>query len=280
MAYASQSGRAKVSSSNPRAFGICDRCGFLYNHDNLQWQFDWAGASLINKRILVCNSCLDVPQEQLRAIVLPADPVPIMNPRVENYAKAETDYLTTVEPALIDATTGIPTPQGDALTTVEGTNIVTQPVGANLGLELGSMMPNQGSIKFDIIIPAMSVSSTGTNVITVTCSKAHNLSNDSQISIFGTSIPQIQGFFSVNVVSATTFTYSIVPFITSGSFLTPTTRIATANVGLPYGFVQIPVVGQSGIVGTSSTPYFWVSNSGQPIYFTNNSGSILYWSFP
>jgi hypothetical protein len=216
----------------------------------------------------------------LRAIILPADPVPVVNPRVENFVDAETDYLTTVEPSIIDATTGIPIPQNNTLTTVNGTNIVTQPVGANLGLELGSMMPNQGSIKFDVIIPAISISSTGTNVITVTCSKAHNLSNNSQISIFGTSIPQIQGFFSVSVVSATTFTYSIVPFVSSGSFLTPTTRIATANVGLPYDLVQIPVVGQAGIVGTSSTPYFWVSNSGQPIYFTNNSGSILYWSFP
>jgi hypothetical protein len=65
-----------------------------------------------------------------------------------------------------------------------------------------------------------------------------------------------------------------------GAFLTPTTRIATANVGLPYNVVQIPVVGNAGIVGTSNTPYFWVNNLGQPIYFTNNSGSILYWSFP
>jgi hypothetical protein len=86
MAYASQSGRARVSSTNPKAFGICDRCGFLYNHSDLQWQFDWAGASLINKKILVCDTCLDVPQEQLRAIILPADPEPIVNPRVENYA--------------------------------------------------------------------------------------------------------------------------------------------------------------------------------------------------
>ena len=78
-------GRARVSSRNPRAFAICDRCGFLMNHDRLSWQFDWAGASLINKRILVCETCNDVPQQQLRAIVLPADPVPIMNARPEQY---------------------------------------------------------------------------------------------------------------------------------------------------------------------------------------------------
>lgn len=88
-------GRARVSARNPRAFAICDRCGFLMNHDRLQWQYDWAGASLINKRILVCNTCLDVPQQQLRAIVIPADPVPIQNPRIQDYVTAETNYRTT-----------------------------------------------------------------------------------------------------------------------------------------------------------------------------------------
>jgi len=37
---------------------------------------------------LVCKSCLDVPQEQLRTIILPPDPVPISNPRPENYENA------------------------------------------------------------------------------------------------------------------------------------------------------------------------------------------------
>ena len=70
MAYASQSGRARTSASNPQAFAVCDRCGIWYNHVDLQWQYDWAGSSLINKRLLVCGRCLDVPQQQLRAIVV------------------------------------------------------------------------------------------------------------------------------------------------------------------------------------------------------------------
>ena len=105
-------GRASVSSRNPRAFGICDRCGFLYNHNRLQWQFDWAGASLINKRILVCDTCNDVPQSQLRAIVVPADPVPIQNPRVQDYYNAETDIRTT-QGNTIDPATGLPIIGGD-----------------------------------------------------------------------------------------------------------------------------------------------------------------------
>jgi hypothetical protein len=116
-------GRARVSARNPRAFAICDRCGFLYNHVNLQWQYDWAGASLINRRILVCDPCLDVPQQQLRAIVVPADPVPILNPRVQDYVTAETNYRYT-QGNTVDPTTGIPIIGGD----IRQTNPTALPV--------------------------------------------------------------------------------------------------------------------------------------------------------
>lgn len=109
-------GRARVSARNPRAFGICDRCGFLYNHINLQWQYDWAGASLINKRILVCDECLDTPQQQLRAIVVPADPVPILNPRTQDYVTAETNYRYT-QGNTTDPITGLPVIGGDIIET-------------------------------------------------------------------------------------------------------------------------------------------------------------------
>ena len=83
-------GRASISARAPRATAICDRCGFMYNHDELQWQWDWQqGPRLFNLRILVCRSCLDIPQESGRTIVLPPDPVPIANPRPENYAVAD-----------------------------------------------------------------------------------------------------------------------------------------------------------------------------------------------
>ncbi len=78
--------RASVSARNPRALALCDRCQFRYNHDELSWQFQWVGPQLRNLRILVCKSCLDVPQEQLRTVILPADPVAIDNPRPEPVA--------------------------------------------------------------------------------------------------------------------------------------------------------------------------------------------------
>lgn len=74
-------GHARVNPRNPRAYGICDRCGQRWNHFELRWQFDWRGRSLQNLRILVCRTCLDVPQAQLRSYSPPADPVPILNAR-------------------------------------------------------------------------------------------------------------------------------------------------------------------------------------------------------
>ncbi len=69
----------------PRAFSVCDRCGFVYNHKDLIWQNQWVGPRLQNLRVLVCDSCVDKPQDQLRTLLIPADPVPIDTPRPENY---------------------------------------------------------------------------------------------------------------------------------------------------------------------------------------------------
>ena len=76
-------GRAKVDRFNPSAFGICDSCGFLYNLKDLHFQKEWYGARIQNTNMLRCYHCLDRLQEQHRVIHLPADPVPVENPRVE-----------------------------------------------------------------------------------------------------------------------------------------------------------------------------------------------------
>lgn len=134
MAYASKAGRARTSASRPRAFAVCDRCGIWYNHHQLHWQFDFAGTGLVNKRFLVCPRCLDMPQHQLRAIILPADPVPIMNPRIELYSDAETDYrVTSLGPPILDNRTGIPIPDGEIRTTQANERRVTQQTGAPSG---------------------------------------------------------------------------------------------------------------------------------------------------
>jgi hypothetical protein len=134
MGYASRSGRAKTSSTNPRAFAVCDRCAFWYNHDQLAWQYDWAGASLVNKRLLVCRTCYDEPQQQLRAIIIPADPVPIVNPRIEPYAWDETDRRQISGNNTVNQATGIPVQAGPTRVTTASNlatknNRVTQQTG-------------------------------------------------------------------------------------------------------------------------------------------------------
>lgn len=82
-------GRASISAINPRALGICDRCSFTYNLDMLSYQFQWRGPRLQNVRILVCETCYDEPQEQLRTFILPPDPIALKDPRPENYADCD-----------------------------------------------------------------------------------------------------------------------------------------------------------------------------------------------
>ena len=244
MSYASQAGRARTSASSPQAHAICDRCGFRYNFVDLQWQYDWRGAALQNLRILVCNNCLDTPQEQLRAIVVPADPTPIVNARVQNFEVSETDYVTTSAPTVYDAKTGIPIPSTTNIVTQNGDNLTMQPISPPVGLEQGAVMPLNGKIHYGVKILPLSVVANGTTIITVTCSQAHGLSTNDQISVLGLSNALATGFYSVTVNNnPMTFTYQTNSVIPSGSLLQGSTNIVTALVGLPYGYTQIPQVG-------------------------------------
>lgn len=243
MGYASKLGRARISASNPQAAGQCDRCGLIYTFRSLQWQFDWRGAALQNLRILVCRDCLDTPQPQLRAIVVPADPTPIINARVTDYVAAETNYSTTSAPTVYDPVTGIPIPSTTRLVTEDGQYSTMQATGEPLGLSQGAVMPLKGKIHYGTKLALISVSANGTTIITVTCSVAHGLATNGQVSIEGLANNAADGFYSVTVLSAMAFTYMTNRVIASGGLLTPTTNIITASVGLPLDFIQLPQTG-------------------------------------
>lgn len=211
MAYGSQAGRARTSASSPQAHAICDRCGFRYNHVDLKWQYDWRGAQLTNVRVLVCSSCSDTPQEQLRAIVLPADPTPIINARVENFVTNEAGSATG------------------------------QPYGAPVGLDPNAVMPLNNGMIYGRPLSLLSVTANGTTTVSVTCQAAHGLSTGNQVAIEGLTSAAATGFFSVNVTSAMAFTYTTGAAVAADALLTPTTIIKTALVGLPYGYATIPV---------------------------------------
>jgi len=215
----------------------------LYNHVDLKWQFDFAGASLINKRILVCNDCIDTPHNQLRSIVVPADPTPIMNARIQDYATAATDYIVTTAAPLIDPTTGIPIPQYQFIVDENGNYITKLPYGQPVGLDQNAIMPLQGTLHFGLDVPFLSITANGTTTISVTCSSSHNLATNDQIAIEGLTNGLATGFYSINVTTATAFNYITYSPIPAANLATSKTLMKTAKIGLPYGYVQIPQVG-------------------------------------
>ena len=240
MGYASKLGRASISSRNPRAAGQCDRCGFIYTHSTLQWQYDYAGAGLINKRILVCDECMDTPQAQLRAIVLPADPVPIQNPRVQDYYNAETTTIAVQYGAPTDPTTGIPIYPIVSLINSGGLYPTSSPIGLPTGLDQNAVQPLFLNVHYRVNLNPLSVLSDGTTTITVTCPQAHGLANNDQIAAQGLSNTAADGFYSITVTSATAFTYQANVNVSATNLLQGTTLVVTALVGLPYGYAQIP----------------------------------------
>lgn len=217
------------------------RCGFWYNRIDLRFQYQWRGTQLTNIYILVCERCLDIPTDQNRQIILPADPTPVYFPSVEDFAGDETDYRSTV-PGTIDPITGIPVPSTTLRVTEDCENRITQPIGVPDGLEQAAVMPYNGGVQksFGVPLALLSVIANGTATIAVTCSAPHGLVTDGQISAQG--LTAANGFYSVIVISATAFAYTTAANVPAGSLLTPTTRIVTALVGLPYGSKTIPPV--------------------------------------
>jgi len=76
-------GKIRLNARRPLGRRTCDRCGTQYSRDELSWQYQWAGATLQNLRLLVCPTCMDKPNPQLRTYVPPPDPLPFFNPRPE-----------------------------------------------------------------------------------------------------------------------------------------------------------------------------------------------------
>jgi hypothetical protein len=106
--------RAEVDPTAPSAWGTSDRSGFIGNHSDMQWQYEWRGFDLINQNILVHEDELDEPQRQLGSIIIPPDPPSILNARPERYSIEETPVSIRV--------------------TMDGELRITQLAGANYSL--------------------------------------------------------------------------------------------------------------------------------------------------
>lgn len=242
MGYASRSGRARTSSRNPQAFAVCDRCALWYNHSSLRWQYDWAGASLINKRILVCNTCYDEPQQQLRAIIIPADPVPIVNPRTEPYQWDSTDYRQVSGYNTTNAQTGLPVPQGDVRVTTENSaptpdkRVVQQtgepPYGTN---QLPGTDPN--AVTYRTVTNAVD---NGSGLVRLTIATTNGMRTGQSVTVQEVGgVSAADGDWTITVINNTTIDLDGSAF--SGSYTSG--GYVINNPSLPRGFAEIPRTG-------------------------------------
>lgn len=99
-------GRGRVSARYPQALAVCQRCNFVYNRVNLREQYQWQGMQLQSLNLYVCDRCLDVPQIQLKTIILPPDPIAVELPFPEQYQREVPSYIQLMD--------------GQAFTTMDG----------------------------------------------------------------------------------------------------------------------------------------------------------------
>lgn len=88
----------RIDPNDPHAVGVCDGCSFWVNFLDLRQQMEYRGGSTpVWNGFLVCTKCYDTPNEapQFKRLVLPPDPVPVLNPRVEQATNSGFGYWVT-----------------------------------------------------------------------------------------------------------------------------------------------------------------------------------------
>ena len=191
----------------------------------------------MNLRQLVCRRCNDIPQTQLRAVVLPPDPMPVMNPRVPNYQQATTDIRTTSGQNTTDPTTGIPIPGTTMRITENDDYRVTQqtgepPKGTN---QKPGTDPN--AVTYRLV---SSAANNGSGLIRLTLNTTNGMITGQQVTIrdvLGTT--EANGNWTVTVVNVTQIDLQDSTFAnaySSGGYV-------VNNPALPYNFNEIPKTG-------------------------------------
>lgn len=166
MAYRYRGKYFQVDPDDPRAEGICDRCGRRYNLYRLVWQFAYQGnVTPQNTRLLVCTTnCLDPLNPQDQPVILSPDPEPLGVVRPENYVLDETSWMTTQSEQIITTQDGDPfiTPlpnPGDAANTTNLYCTIRQPSASldTLYLDLFNGNPASGGSSVLAVITGSAV---------------------------------------------------------------------------------------------------------------------------
>jgi len=192
---------------------------------------------LINKRILVCPTCLDKPQEQLRAIIVPSDPVPIANPRVEYFVDYESNTRITSQTPTTDPTTGIPVPAGDTRITQDYNTRSTQMTGEppNGTNTLPGTDPN--AVTYRTVTNAVS---NGSGLIRLTLATTNGMITGQTVTVQDVGgVTAASGNWTITVINTTQIDLQSSSFsgtYTSGGYV-------VNNPSLPYNFTEVPKTG-------------------------------------
>jgi len=185
MAYRWHPKNAEVDPNSPRAWGACDRCGFVWQLSALDWQWDFQGTpQLQNTRLLVCDRCKDKPQPQLSPPIILPDPRPAFNARPEPYAIDESSWIATQDYDPIATQSDDPMivqSSGDGVEAANTTNIfcaISDPGGsvATLYLDLFDGDPSSGGRSVLAAITGSSVRTDIAGDLTTTSGVATNTS--------------------------------------------------------------------------------------------------------
>lgn len=192
---------------------------------------------MINKRILVCPTCLDKPQEQLRAIIVPSDPVPIANPRVEYFVDYESNTRITSQTPTTDPTTGIPVPAGDTRITQDYNTRSTQMTGEppNGTNTLPGTDPN--AVTYRTVTNAVS---NGSGLIRLTLATTNGMITGQTVTVQDVGgVTAASGNWTITVINTTQIDLQSSSFsgtYTSGGYV-------VNNPSLPYNFTEVPKTG-------------------------------------
>jgi hypothetical protein len=190
-----------------------------------------------NLRILVCETCYDAPQQQLRAIVVPADPVPIENPRIEYFVDDESNTRITSGQNTVDPITNIPVINGNTRITQDDQTRSTQQTGEPSGglNQLPGTDPN--AITYRNVKNAVN---NGSGLIRLTMATTNGLITGQTVIVQTVNgVPAANGNWTITVVNSTQIDLqgsSFTGFYISGGYV-------INNPSLPYGFTQIPQTG-------------------------------------
>jgi hypothetical protein len=188
----------------------------------------------------VCNDCLDTPQEQLRAIVVPADPTPIVNARVQDFVSASTDQRVTSGQNTVDPVTGIPIPGGNVRVTsingLDGDTRVAQETGAAPGSRNQQPGTDPAAVTYRTVSGA---SNNGSGLIRLTINTTNGMITGQRVVVQDVGGVPANGNWAITVVSLTTIDLQSSTFsgaYTSGGYV-------INNPSLPYSFAQVPKTG-------------------------------------